>query len=167
MNRTPTENNGLARKSFSERDRAAQNEAYRSTLSSSRSRSQPENEVRSGQVSEVNTQTVIFDRGSHTKAIVMSRVRAINFMRPFVSTGALSIVLIGVSVYAVSREIWVDMVLRNMPNLADIGAVANFFAHAFLHTGFIVQAFSVLALVATFFLVRESLKSLTVSQLHA
>ncbi len=95
-----------------------------------------------------------------TKAIVMSRVRAIHSMRPFVSTGALSIVLVVVSLYAISREVWVAMVFRNMPQATDVLAVANFFASAFLHTGFLVQAFSMLALVAALALIREALKSL-------
>lgn len=98
---------------------------------------------------------------SRTKKIVMSRVRAINFMRPFVSTGALSVALIVVSVYAVSREVWVEMILRNMPRITDVGAVMNFFTYAFLHTGLLVQAFSVVALVSAFFLIRESFKSIT------
>ena len=97
---------------------------------------------------------------SNTKAIVMSRVRAVHFMRPFVSTGALCVVLAGVSVYAVSREVWVAMVLRNMPDVTDIAALANFFVHAFIHTGLAVQAFSVLALICTALLVRESIRSL-------
>jgi len=96
-----------------------------------------------------------------TKTIVMSRVHAIHFMRPFVSTSALSVVLVFVSIYAVSREVWVDMVLRNMPSPADIGAFVNFFTYAFIHTGFIVQAFSVLAFASALFLVRESLRSLS------
>lgn len=99
---------------------------------------------------------------TNTKHIVMSRVRAIHRMRPFVSTSALCAVLALVSVYAVSREVWVEMVFRNMPNLADIGAVMNFFTYAFLHTGLAVQAFSSVALMSVFFLMREALKVLTV-----
>lgn len=95
-----------------------------------------------------------------TKSIVMSRVRAIHRMRPFVSTGALCFALVIVSVYAISREVWVEMVFRNMPSVTDAAALANFFAHAFLHTGLLVQAFSVLALLSAAFLVRESLRAL-------
>jgi len=95
-----------------------------------------------------------------TKTIVMSRVRAINLMRPFVSTSALCAVLALVSVYAVSRAVWVEMVLRNMPDITNVSALVNFFTHAFLHTGLLVQAFSVLAFISVFFLIRESLHSL-------
>lgn len=94
-----------------------------------------------------------------TKAIVMSRVRAVHALRPFVSTGALCVLLVAVSVYAVSREVWVDMVFHNMPSVTDLGALANFFTFAFLHTGVVVQAFSVLALVSALFLIRESIRS--------
>ncbi len=97
---------------------------------------------------------------SRTKEIVMSRVHAVHAMRPFVSTIALCVVLALVSVYAVSRAVWVEMVLRNMPDITNISALANFFTHAFLHTGFVVQAFSVLAFASALFLVRESLKLL-------
>lgn len=96
-----------------------------------------------------------------TKAIVMSRVRTIHAMRPFVSTGALAFVLVLVSVYAVSREVWVEMVFRNMPDITNVVAVTNFFAQAFLNTGMVVQALSVVAMVATLFLVRESIKALS------
>lgn len=82
-----------------------------------------------------------------TKDIVMKRVRRIHFMRPFVSTAALAALLALVSLYAISREVWVAMVFANMPSLADLAAVLRFFAAAFLHTSFLVQAFSVLALV--------------------
>lgn len=98
---------------------------------------------------------------TQTKHIVMSRVRAIHFMRPFVSTGALCVVLALVSFYAISREVWVEMVLRNMPSPADLTAFVNFFTVAFLHTGFVVQAFSVLALLCAFLLAREVLRSLS------
>jgi predicted exporter len=97
---------------------------------------------------------------SRTKEIVMSRVHAVHAMRPFVSTSALCVVLALVSVYAVSRAVWVEMVLRNMPDITNVSAVVSFFTYAFLHTGFVVQAFSVLALVSAFFLIRESLRSL-------
>lgn len=97
-----------------------------------------------------------------TKAVVMSRVRAVHAMRPFVSLSAMCIVLAAVSIYAVSREVWVEMVLRNMPDATNVLAVANFFAHAFVHTGLIVQAFSVVAFVSALFLIRESLRSLAI-----
>lgn len=95
-----------------------------------------------------------------TKTIVMSRVRAIHALRPFVSTGALCAVLAGVSVYAVSREVWVEMVLRNMPSVTDVSALANFFASAFLHTGLAVQVFSIVALASALVLAREAVRSL-------
>lgn len=104
---------------------------------------------------------------TNTKNIVMSRVRAIHTMRPFVSTSALCVVLALVSVYAVSRAVWVEMVLRNMPDITNVSAVVSFFTYAFLHTGFLVQAFSVLALISAFFLIRESFKLLTTNPLRA
>jgi hypothetical protein len=97
---------------------------------------------------------------TNTKNIVMSRVRVIHTMRPFVSTSALCAVLALVSAYAVSRVVWVEMVLRNMPDITNVSALVNFFTHAFVHTGFVVQAFSVLAFISVFFLIRESFRSL-------
>jgi len=99
---------------------------------------------------------------TNTKTIVMSRVRAIHTMRPFVSTGALCVVLVVASVYAVSRAVWVEMVFRNMPSVTDVTAFINFFAYAFIHTGVAVQAFSIVALLAAGFLIRESLRAVTV-----
>jgi hypothetical protein len=95
-----------------------------------------------------------------TKHIVLSRVRTIHYVRPFVSTGALCVALGAVSLYAISREVWVAMVLRNMPEVTDVVALAGFFTSAFLHTGILVQVFSVVALGAAFFLVRESMRTL-------
>lgn len=92
---------------------------------------------------------------TNTKHIVMSRVRAIHALRPFVSTGMLYFALIVASAYAISREVWVEMVLRNMPDVTNFGALLNFFTHAFLHTGVLVQTFSIVALASAFFLVRE------------
>lgn len=100
-----------------------------------------------------------------TKTIVMSRVRAIHMMRPLVSTGALSLVLGVVSVYAVSREVWVEMVLRNMPDITNVAAVLNFFTQAFLNTGFLVQVFSIVAGISILFLARESMKALSLLSL--
>lgn len=100
---------------------------------------------------------------TNINSIVMSRVRTSHALRPFVSTASLGVVLMVVSVYAVSREVWVDMVLRNMPSITDVSAFVHFFTSAFLNTGFVVQAFSVLAFVSALFLVRESLRALSFS----
>lgn len=93
---------------------------------------------------------------SNLKQSVMVRVHAIRLMRPFVSTGAMASVLVLVSAYAISREVWVAMVLANMPPVQDVAALTRFFASAFLNTSFIVQAFSVVALGSVVWLAREA-----------
>lgn len=95
---------------------------------------------------------------STIKHNVMRRVRAIHFMRPFVSTGALASVLVFVSVYAISQEVWVAMVFANMPSVTDVAALARFFAAAFMNTTFVVQAFSVVAAASAIWLARECTK---------
>ncbi len=97
---------------------------------------------------------------TRTKHIVMSRVRTIALLRPFVSTSALCVLLGIVSVYAVSREVWVEMVLRNMPSPADVSGFVHFFTYAFLHTGLLVQVFSVVLFVTAVLFLREAGKVL-------
>lgn len=97
---------------------------------------------------------------SNLKQSVMMRVHAIRVMRPFVSTGALAAVLVLVSGYAISQEVWVAMVLANMPPIQDVAGVARFFASAFLNTSFAVQAFSVVAVGSVVWLAREAAQAL-------
>ncbi len=99
----------------------------------------------------------------NTKQIVMSRVRAIHAMRPFVSTSALCVALVLVSVYAVSQEIWVAQVIANMPSVTDVAALSKFFAVAFLNTSYIVKAFSIVAVGSVVWLAREIARSVPVS----
>lgn len=95
-----------------------------------------------------------------TKDIVMNRVRRIFLMQPFVSTGALCAVLVLVSLYAISREVWVAMVFANMPSVSNIGALTSFLISAFLNTSFLVQAFTILALSSALTLARETARTL-------
>jgi hypothetical protein len=94
-----------------------------------------------------------------TKSIVMSRVHTIHALRPFVSTAAFCVALVVVSVYAVSREVWVAMIVRNMPRLTDVVGLWNFFSYAFIHTGLLVQALSVVTVGASILLIQDSIKA--------
>ncbi len=92
---------------------------------------------------------------------VMRRVRRIDAMRPFVSAQAISLVVFFAALWAVGREVWVAKVFANMPPFFDISDVSRFFASAFLHTEFIVQAAILLAGIALFLLMRDAIRSLS------
>lgn len=85
---------------------------------------------------------------------VMRRVRFVHAVRPFVSNAAGAVVLLGLSLYMLGREVFVAQVFRNMP-AADPTAVLRFAETAFLNTSFVVQTLTVLAALAGLWLVRE------------
>lgn len=91
---------------------------------------------------------------------VMRRVRTIHAVRPLTSTTALSTVFLLGALWGIGRQVWVAQVFQNMPSLADVGAVGRFAVAAFLHTEFIVQALTVLAVFAAVWLVRDGVRSL-------
>ena len=85
---------------------------------------------------------------SSISVIVMRRVRRMRMLRAVISVPVLSMLTLFVSLWGIGREVWVAKVLANMPSVYDAPAVARFFSDAFLHTDFVVQAASVIAIAA-------------------
>ncbi|HEX2792627.1 MAG TPA: hypothetical protein VHO23_02835 [Candidatus Paceibacterota bacterium] len=93
---------------------------------------------------------------------VMRRVHAVRALRPIVSGAALSSLVTLLALWGIGKEVWVAQVLKNMPRVTEVAAFVRFFVTAFLNTGFVVQALSVLAVAASLWLVRDALRSLRV-----
>jgi hypothetical protein len=98
---------------------------------------------------------------SPIEKIVMRRVYRMRYLRVLLSTATASLALLALALYGIGREVWVAMVLRNAP--ADIFRVPAFFLSAFLDTRFVVQALSLVALVAVIALAREAARMLALS----
>ena len=85
---------------------------------------------------------------------VMRRVRFAHAARPFLSNTAFALALLGLSLYLLGREVFVAQVFRNMPS-TDLSAMLHFAEAAFLNTTLLVQVLTVLAALASLWLVRE------------
>ena len=92
---------------------------------------------------------------SQIKQNVMRRVRTIHVVRPFTSGTAVAFALLGVSLYAIGRFVFVAQVFRNMPAIEDVGAVTRFLVDAFARTDFVVQLLTLLTVVATLWMLRD------------
>jgi hypothetical protein len=93
---------------------------------------------------------------SNIQKNVMRRVRTIHTLRPFVSGVALASVLAVLALWGIGREVWVARVFENMPSIAHVTAVAEFFALAFVHTRFVVQALTLTTLAAVLYAVYDA-----------
>ena len=93
--------------------------------------------------------------------IVTRRIRRINALRAVISVPVFSSLVLLLSLWGISREVWVAKVIANMPAISDLPAVASFFGNAFLHTDLIVQAATVIALAALIWLAHECASTLT------
>jgi hypothetical protein len=91
---------------------------------------------------------------------VMRRVRTIHAVRPLLSATALSTLLLLGTLWGIGTQVWVARVFQNMPSLADLGGLARFVLAAFLNTELLVQAFTIVALLAAIWLVRDGMRSL-------
>ncbi len=84
---------------------------------------------------------------------VMSRVRAIHTLRPVISLGTLSVLVLVFALWEIGREVWVARVLENAPH--TFIQTPQFYLAAFTHTRFVVQALSLTTLAALLLLARE------------
>jgi hypothetical protein len=91
---------------------------------------------------------------SNIQMNVMRRVRFVHAVRPLVSNAAGAVVLLGISLYILGREVFVAQIFRNLPS-TNPSVVFHFVESAFFNTTFVVQALTVLALVAGLWLARE------------
>ncbi|KND46819.1 MAG: hypothetical protein AB199_00060 [Parcubacteria bacterium C7867-004] len=101
----------------------------------------------------MNSNTTISDT-------VMRRVRRVHALQSVVSVTTLSALVFVLALWGIGREVWVAKVIANMPSLFDVPALARFMTSAFLHTDFIVQSATVIALAALLWLARELARSL-------
>lgn len=92
---------------------------------------------------------------------VMRRVRFVHAVR-LASSLVAAFALLGISLYLLGRQVFVAQVMRNMP--ADAAAMLRFFEAAFLNTTFLVQALTVLALLAGLWLLRECARLVTLER---
>lgn len=92
---------------------------------------------------------------SRIKQNVMRRVHTIHAVRPFTSGTAVAFALLGVSLYAIGRVVFVAQVFRNMPSGGDVAAIFQFFLAAFMNTSFVVQVLSVLVVMSALWMVRD------------
>lgn len=100
---------------------------------------------------------------SSLKIRVMQRVRVIHMLRPVLSSTVLAALLFLVALWGVGQEVFVAHVFANMPPLVNVAAVTRFFVSAFVNTRFVVQAFSIVALGAFIWLVRDLVRTVVPS----
>ena len=93
----------------------------------------------------------------------MRRVHTIRVIRPLLSNAALASALFLVSVVGIGREVWVARVFQNMPSMGNALAVAQFFLSAFINTRTIVQATILVAGIAFVWLMRDVVRTLSLS----
>lgn len=98
---------------------------------------------------------------------VMRRVRTIHALRAASAPIGASFLVLAGSLYIIGREVWVARVFQNMPRIEDVAAVARFFTSAFLTTDVVVQALTLLTLIAALWLVREVGKLLLIPTRYA
>ncbi len=96
---------------------------------------------------------------TNIERIVMQRVHLIRALRFAVSSGALSMLVSGLALWGIGREVWVANVLQNAP--ANILDLPQFYLAAFVHTRFIVQVLIVFALAALLYVAREISRALS------
>lgn len=95
---------------------------------------------------------------SNIERIVMRRVRVIRALRPFVSSGALSLLIFVLALLGIGREVWVAKVFANGPQ--DFFGHLAYLSYAFGHTRLVVQALSLAALAALIYSAREFVRAL-------
>jgi hypothetical protein len=90
---------------------------------------------------------------------VLRRVHTIRAVRPLVSLSALSTAVALLALYGIGKEVWVARVVENAPH--ELSALPLFYFSAFTNTEFVVQALSLVVLIAVVYLVRETAQHLT------
>ncbi|HYE22841.1 MAG TPA: hypothetical protein VEA92_00070 [Candidatus Paceibacterota bacterium] len=101
---------------------------------------------------------------SKIKQNVMRRVHTIHTVRPYTSGIALAVVLLGISLYAIGRFVFVAQIFRNMPAVGDVSAVLRFFLSAFLHTELLVQVLTLVVCTAALWMLRDIIRLMAGNQ---
>lgn len=92
---------------------------------------------------------------SPIEALVMRRVHRIHALRFVVNGFTASCLLLLLALWGIGREVWVAMVLHNMPH-SSLVAIGNFYLAAFAHTHLVVQALCILCLASTIYIARAT-----------
>ncbi len=95
------------------------------------------------------------------KKKVMKRIYIIYVLRPLVSTGTISAFVLMTALWGIGKEVWVAHVFSNMPQLTNITAFTQFWTYAFLHTHFVVQALTIMAVIAIVYFASSVSKLIT------
>lgn len=96
---------------------------------------------------------------SSIERIVMRRVRIIRVLHPLISLESFAVLVLMLTLWGISREVWIARVLQNAPN--DLLQLPSFYVAAFSHTRIIVQAFTILTLVSIVYLARETARTIS------
>lgn len=81
----------------------------------------------------------------------MRRVYIVRILRPFLSSSALSIFALMLTLWFIGREVWVAKVFTNGPH--DFFGHAGYLIYAFAHTHFVVQFLALVVLVSSIYIV--------------
>ncbi len=84
---------------------------------------------------------------------VMRRVRTISILRPLVSGGALAALVFVAALWGIGREVWVAKVFENGPQ--GLLGHTRYLLYAFDHTRLIVQALTLVTILAFVYLARS------------
>lgn len=84
----------------------------------------------------------------------MRRVHRIRVLRLLISGSTLALVVCGVALWGIGREVWVARVFSNGPQ--DVFGHLRYLGYAFEHTNFLVQALSLFAAGSLVYLARAA-----------
>lgn len=96
---------------------------------------------------------------SPIERIVMRRIQTMRALRILFSNTSLAIIISGIALAGIGREVWVAHVLQNAPH--NPLALPQFYLAAFDHTRFIVQVLSLITVAAFLTLARETARLLS------
>lgn len=85
---------------------------------------------------------------------VMRRVFLIRILRPIISGGTLSALVLTLALWDIGREVWVAKVFANGPQ--DFFGHLTYLGYAFNHTRLIVQALVLVSFAALIYSARET-----------
>ena len=91
---------------------------------------------------------------SNIERVVMRRVHTLRMLNAAFSLTTLSAAAVVLALWGIGREVWVAKVFANGPQ--DTLGHAIYLAYAFLHTQFLVQALTLVALAGVVYIARAS-----------
>ncbi|MBI2409429.1 hypothetical protein HYV30_00080 [Candidatus Kaiserbacteria bacterium] len=95
----------------------------------------------------------MIENPSPIERVVMRRIHIIRVVRPLVSSGALSALVLAAALWGLGREVWVAKVFANGPE--DFFGRTQYIAYALNHTRLVVQSLTLLTFASLIYLARE------------